>query len=171
MPEQLLSYEDFLDLKREHMYEELKRVRPDLAVGNSRARKDELCALYAQALSQTYGDNKMEEKYVPVNPPMPAIEMQDGAVLGIPPEPPRKYMFKDGVERELTEKQAHLLRHAEQAFAQFCANPANKEAKRAFESNSWSLKTTGVLLNPQYFSTIREGRSWLRNARRAKAAQ
>jgi hypothetical protein len=109
----------------------------------------------------------MDEPMVPVNPAMPMLALEDGAVLNLPPRvEERKFIFKDGEDRPLTDKQKYLLTSAEQAFDRFRQNPADKHAKKEFESFAFSLKSTGILLNPKYFEALKQGRDAVRDFRR-----
>jgi hypothetical protein len=107
---------------------------------------------------------------IPVNPPMPVIQMTDGQMNVLPPLEERKYLFRDGVDRPLNDKQKYLLTQAEQAFERFCNNPADKGAKKEFEGHAFSLRAAGVVLNPKYLETLKEGRKHVRDARRSLVA-
>jgi len=198
----LITREQFSQLTRDEMYKTLLSASPDLAKGKSRAKKEELTALYdsLRAAHDTFevpfppSTEEMKfvggvgpedvrilpdsttallpqladvEKMVPVNPPAPAFAMNDGEVINLPPDPAdRKFTFRDGIDKPLTPKQIDLLTRADKVFERFCENPQDRSLKKDFESLAFSLKTTGILLNPKYFETLKAGRAHVRDFRR-----
>ena len=105
-----------------------------------------------------------------VNPEMPVMEMKDGAVFEVPPDPEDLlFVFKD-TPRELTEKDKTLLRSVQKNFEIFQKNPAHNAAKRQIQTDTYALKILGIIVNPRIAETLKAGRNYVRDARRKMRA-
>lgn len=105
-----------------------------------------------------------------VNPPMPEMELNDGAVLLQKPDEDRLYIFRDGIERELTPREKVYLDRLQKNFDAFCKNPFSTDAKREALSAIYSLKTCGIITNPKFTQTIKKGRRDVKDFRKQQKA-
>ncbi len=101
-----------------------------------------------------------------VNPEMPTLELKDGAVFQMAPDPKDLlFTFKDA-PRELTEKDKVLIDSVQKNFEAFRTNPANNEAKRKTKADIYALKVLGIIVNPRLMEVLKEGRDYVRDVRR-----
>lgn len=110
-----------------------------------------------------------------VNPEMPVMPFQDGAVIAIPPPSgpatePDFVLKNTGQPGELTEKQKRIVDRFIANYNAFCNNPQNSTARREAKSAIYDLKINGVILHPKFEAGLAQGAANVREARRQWAA-
>ncbi len=106
-----------------------------------------------------------------VNPEMPVMPWQDGAVIPIPPaqqvqaEP--DYILKStGEPGELNEKQKRLVDAFVVSFNKVMENPADSASRREAKGYAYSLKVAGVIISQKFHTALDSQAKHVREARR-----
>lgn len=110
------------------------------------------------------------EEMARVNPEMPIMPFQDGAVIQIPPDhqhqEPDYVLRETGLPGELDEKRKRLVDAFVKEFNKVMENPANSTARREAKDYIFRLKVAGVILNKSFAERLDERAKHVRDVRR-----
>lgn len=140
---------------------------PMVIVGSETALEARLAAPKAETgvvLPTIPGLEGLEE-FVRANPPMP--ELVDGQMHMLPAEQPQGepvFAFR-GEPRALTPKEERLIKDLLKHFEIFRNNVAHTDAKKTVLDTIYALKVCGIVANPKFVESIKQGRAWLKDAR------
>lgn len=102
-----------------------------------------------------------------VNPSMPMMPFQDGAVIEIPKAVDPDYVLRStGEPGPLNDKQKRIVDRFVANYNLFCENPQNSTARREAKTAIYDLKTAGVILHQKFESELAKGAASVREARR-----
>lgn len=106
-----------------------------------------------------------------VNPEMPIMPFQDGAVIAIPPaqqvQAGPDYVLKStGEPGELDVKQKRLVDAFVTAFNKVMENPADSTSRREAKGYAYSLKVAGVIISQKFHIALDSQAKHVREARR-----
>lgn len=95
---------------------------------------------------------------VRVNPELPVMPFQDGAIIPVPAEQSEPdYVLKDSEQKELTPKQSALIDRFRSNFNTFCRNPQDSGARREAKDAIYRLGVAGVVLHPRFDEMLADG--------------
>lgn len=102
------------------------------------------------------GDSEGDGVTERVNPPMPMAS-----------EP--EFTFREGGPRPFTDREQAAVRRFLNAFKEFARNAANSATRKAAKAAAYDLKVLGVLVHPDFLTSLEKGRVEVRLARRRAA--
>lgn len=107
------------------------------------------------------------ENFERVNPEMPMMPFQDGAVIEMPAPTDADFVLKStGEPGELSPKQRVIVERFKKAFETFQKNVEHSGARRDAKAAIYDLKCAGVILHPKFAAELDKGAKLVRDARR-----